>query len=603
MKIYNGTTWQESKSLKIHNGSTAVDAIKGWVYDSGWKLGYPNYPSSSGITLLYSGTLHPTVGTTWSVMGNWKTDPADVPTSYTYQWKRGAANISGATSPTYTTVAADVDSVVGVTVVATNARGSTTMSQSVGAVTLPTVSNFIAYDSTPTPTASISLNVNGLSYSGSWSSTNASSVSVTSTNGQIYPDSSGPSGSYTGTGTANPINVSALPINTNKKVYMSWSAAPGAASYDVVKYGNNITTIINVPSSQTNYTWDIATGNETNVFSVYPKSAAGSQGYGASQTVSTSNKTGAAGGASSSLYEPYPTAPTSVSGTDNSSTDNGYFSWSASTSPIGRTITGYSYTIYKSGSFYTSGSTTATNVSVNDTGSFSISVTGSDGIWNSSAGTGSGTFTVKAPGTPSPSTYSISYNSFSVSWSEISGASAYSVKVGTYSGGNNILDTTTPYNSYGVSSLSESTPYYVTVAAYKPGYGYGSGGTASATTTANPTVTISTPTQPTFYRNGTTMKWGFDNPSWTGPLDPFGVEWEIRSSASSGGTLITGGNTRSYNTTWISSSGLASIWHYIVGTHASDLPATSSARYLRFRLYGQNTVTYAIVNGPWSAFV
>jgi hypothetical protein len=329
------------------------------------------------------------------------------------------------------------------------------------------------------------------------------------------------------------------------------------------------------------------------------------QGYGASQSVSASNKTGVPSSASSNLYEPYPSAPTNVSGYDSSSADSGSFSWNSSTSPIGRTILYHSYTINKNGSFYASGTTAqgVTSVAVPATGSFTISVTGFDGIWTSAAGTGSGTFTVKAPGTPSPSTSSITHNSFNISWSAIPGADTYSVKIGTSSGGSNIVDTTTSYTSYAASSLSESTPYYVTVAASKPGYGYGPGGPASATTTANPTVTIYTPTQPTFYRSGSTMKWGFDNPIWTGPLDPVGVEWEIRASASSGGTLITGGNTRDYNDSWISTSGLPSIWHYIVGTHAGDLTATTSARYLRFRLYGWNTVTWALVNGPWSAFV
>lgn len=607
MKIHNGTTWQEAKSLKIHNGSSWVSAAKGWIYDNGWKLSYPNYPVLSSGSLQISGTPVATVGTTYTANVVWLVDPAYLASSYSYKWYRSGTLISGATSQTYITTTDDIDKIISCRAEANNVKGTTSILLENGVTVLPRIASMeAAFDTTLTPTASISLNINGLSYSGNWSSNNATTVSIVSSNGQAYPDSSGPSGAYSGIGSAGPITIIGNLTNTRKRVYLQWSAAPGAASYDVIKYGNNVETKVNIPSSQTSYIWDnIADGNETNYFSVYPKSPVLGLGYGVNQSVTTSNKTGSAS-TSSSLYEPYPTAPSNVYGSDNSVSDSGAFYWSASTSPIGRSITGYSYTIYKNGSFYTSGSTgsSTTNVTVNDTGSFSISVTASDGIWNSSAGTGTGTFTVKAPGQPSPSPSSASYNQFSVSWAAVTGAAIYSMNVGTYSGGNNVLsDVGVGSTSTTVSGLSEDTLYYVSVKAYKNGYGYGSEGTTSQRTTVNPTVTIQTPTQPTFYRSGTTMKWGFDNPSWTGPLSPAGVEWEIRASASSGGTLITGGNTRDYNTSWISSSGLPSIWHYIVGTHAGDLPATASARYLRFRLYGTNTVTYGIVNGPWSAFV
>ena len=89
-----------------------------------------------------------------------------------------------------------------------------------------------------------------------------------------------------------------------------------------------------------------------------------------------------------------------------------------------------------------------------------------------------------------------------------------------------------------------------------------------------------------------------DNPSWTGPLEPFGIEWEVGNNQSSAN--VSYGNTKDYSTTWKTSAGLPYSWNYIVGSHASDIPATSAARYLRFRLYGMNNVTYASVNGPWS---
>jgi uncharacterized repeat protein (TIGR02543 family) len=299
MKINDGSSWKEAKSLKIHNGATWLSAKKAYVYDNGWKIAYPNLPQSSGLTMLYSGTTYPSIPTTWSIMGNWNADPAYAPASFTYQWKRGGIDISGATSSTYTTTASDVDSTIGVTVVATNERGNTTVSQSTGSVTLPTISSMSAYDSTATPSQpSVSVSSNYLNYSGSWtSSSNATTYSVSTNNGSVSPSGQ----TFSGSGSAGSVTVSVTPINTNKTVYIYWAAAAGASSYDIVKYGNGVTTTVNVPSSTTSYTWSIADGNEGNQFTVYPKSPSGGQGYGMSQSVTVSNKTGTAGSASASL--------------------------------------------------------------------------------------------------------------------------------------------------------------------------------------------------------------------------------------------------------------------------------------------------------------
>jgi len=600
MKIHDGTTWQEAKSLRINNGSSWVSAAKGWVYDNGWKLSYPNYPVLSSGFLSISGTPVATVGTTYTANIVWLVDPAYLASSYSYKWYRSGTLISGATSQTYLTVVADVDKIISCRVEATNARGTTSVLLETGATILPRIATMeAAFDTTLTPTATVSLSVNGLSYSGSWSSSNATTVSISSTNGQAYPDSSGASGTYSGIGSAGPIRVDASLTNTRKRVYLQWSAAPGAASYDVIKYGNNVETKVNIPSNQTSYIWDnIADGNETNYFSVYPKSAVAGTGYGVVQTVTASNKYGSAS-ASSSLYEPYPTAPTNVIGSDDSSADSGSFSWSASTSPIGRTILYHSYTINRDGSYYTSGTTTGTSVAVASTGSFTISVTGFDGIWTSNAGTGSGTFTVKSPGTPSPSTSGAAYNQFNVSWTAITGASSYSVKVGTSAWGSNILDTTTTNTSATISGLSASTTYYVTIAAYKNGYGYGSNGYTTGTTTVDPTVNISAPNVQ-FERTATQIKWGIDNGYWTGPFDAYGIEWEVRTGAGSG-TVITSGNTINYTTTMTKGPVNGYSWNYWVRS-TTDLPYSSSPRYLRARMYGYNSATNTFVDGTWSGW-
>jgi uncharacterized repeat protein (TIGR02543 family) len=125
------------------------------------------------------------------------------------------------------------------------------------------------------------------------------SYTISTNNGSVSPTSATSSGSYSGSGSAGSVTVTVTPINTSKQVYIYWTAAPGAASYDVVKYGNNQTTTINTTS--TNYTWSISDGNEGNYFTVYPKTSSGSQGYGIQTSVTVSNKTGSAGSASGTL--------------------------------------------------------------------------------------------------------------------------------------------------------------------------------------------------------------------------------------------------------------------------------------------------------------
>ncbi len=72
-----------------------------------------------------------TVGQTLTCTnGNW----TYVPTNYAYQWLRGAAQISGATTSTYVLVAADSGTNVSCTVTATNAAGSTSIASNAKAV-------------------------------------------------------------------------------------------------------------------------------------------------------------------------------------------------------------------------------------------------------------------------------------------------------------------------------------------------------------------------------------------------------------------------------------------------------------------------------------
>jgi hypothetical protein len=301
MKINDGSSWQEAKSLKLNNGSSWVPAKKAYVYNNGWQIAYPNLPVSLGTpTFTHTGTTYRgQVGAILTVNSSWNSDPAYAPVSYTYQWKRGSSSISGATSQTYTAVVADIDQILSCTITATNGRGNAVVTGDIGTIILPTVTSMTASDITSTPSQpSVTISKSGLSYSGSWTaSSNATSYSVTTSNGSITDNGNR---TFSGTGTAGNASVTITPINTNKQVYMYWTAAPGAASYDVVKYGNNVQTVINVPSSQLNYTWSIADGNEGNYFSVYPRSTS-YQGYGIQTSLTVSNKSGTSGSASISI--------------------------------------------------------------------------------------------------------------------------------------------------------------------------------------------------------------------------------------------------------------------------------------------------------------
>lgn len=80
-------------------------------------LGSPRPTNITAPTI--SGTARERETLTATSVGTWR----DFPTSFSYQWRRGSNNISGATNSTYTLVAADVGNSISVAVTATNASG------------------------------------------------------------------------------------------------------------------------------------------------------------------------------------------------------------------------------------------------------------------------------------------------------------------------------------------------------------------------------------------------------------------------------------------------------------------------------------------------
>ena len=90
-------------------------------------------PVISGSTIVGS--------TLTSSNGTWSGSP-----TYTYQWTRAGANISGATGTTYLTVSADIGTMINVIVTATNSGGSANASAAaVGPITAAAPTNVPTY--------------------------------------------------------------------------------------------------------------------------------------------------------------------------------------------------------------------------------------------------------------------------------------------------------------------------------------------------------------------------------------------------------------------------------------------------------------------------
>lgn len=609
IKAYDGTTWQTQKSLKIYNGSSWSTAKQAWIFNgTSWLINYPESPQNlSGASIS---TLSGTAGRIGCVytasVGSWNSNDAYIPTSYSYQWTRDGSDVAGQTNNTYTTGAADADKVIGCRVTATNFRGSTPSSATTGLQMLTHVSSLTGSNTTQAVAVpTVSFTPNGLSYSGSWSFVNNATTYETASGGTAgSPSVNIGSRSFSGTGTAGNASFSVRAVNTNRQISLSWPAATGATSYDLYVNGGFFGNVGNT----TSYAYTPPDDNARN-FTIYPRSSGNVQGYGASvaSTIAAPATRSDYGTGSGNLVQPNATSPTSANASVSST--NLSVSWSGATNATkyrvywvqNASFTGDSSSTYDAPEWTGTSASYSGSYSEGNTYYFYIAASGDNNVWTPyGAYKASGTVPYTAPGAPSPSTSSITHNSFNISWAAVSGASSYNVMVGTFPGGGNVVNSSgNTGTSYPVSSLSASTTYYVTVAAFKNGYnGYGPDGTTSATTTAAP-PSVGVPSVQ-FERTSTQIKWGIDNPTFSGAFTPFGIEWEVRSAAG-GGTAIAN-STINYTTSMTRGPVNGFSWNYWVRS-TTDLPYSASARYMRCRLYGQNDNTFAIFNGPWSSWI
>jgi len=609
IRAFDGSTWQNQKSLRIYDGSLWRTAKQAWVYTgTQWSIMYPEFPLNTAAPSISttSGTSG-IIGCVYSVtLGSWNAQDAYAATTYSYQWTRNGTDIFNATGSSYTTVGADAEQTIGCRITATNLRGSTPITVSTGVMMLPAVISVSTSDSTITPGQPSSVTLNsptGLSYTGSWAvGSNATTYDGYGGGFAGTPSFNYSARTFSGTGTAGNAVIFVRSVNTNKQILVSWPAAPGAATYDVHINGSFF---YNVPSTTTSITQPVLdTAGYT--FTVYPRTT-NFRGTGATGSVTSAADKFSAYTQSNveTLFVPNATSPTFANATVSAS--NLSVSWGGATNAV-------KYRVYwtlnsafsgDSNSIWDAPEWTSTSASYNgafqegSTYYFFISAAGNNGVWTPYGSfKASGVVPYTAPGTPSPSTSSITNVSFTTSWASVPGASSYSVKIGTFSGGSNIVNTTTTSTSYNATGLSANTPYFVTVAAFKDGWGYGGDGTATATTQQNP-PSIGVPTVQ-FERTSTQIKWGIDNPTFSGAFTPFGIEWEVRSAAG-GGTAIAN-STINYTTSMTRGPVNGFSWNYWVRS-TTDLPFSTAARFLRCRLYGQNDITFAIVNGPWSTWL
>ena len=513
LRVYDNSTWNQAKALRVYNGSAWSNATKSWIYNgSSWVINYPENPIfTSTPSIYYVSTAQPVPGNGLGVTtGSVNSDPAYIPSSYSYQWTRNGSAISGATSNTYYLTTSDLGTTVTCIVTATNNRGSTPATATGGVFVFPAAPTGLTItDNTATPSqpSYVTVTTSANSWSASWgASTSVSYYSVSSSNGA--PANSSPTGTSTSSSSASPgsVTVYVSAVNNATTARISWNAVPGATSYSVSHSFGSTTT--------------------TNTY------------------VDITNQYGTLNATVTSLY--------------------------------------------------------------NGNGSYSASANGSISAKQSATTTGSATVP-SPPGTPSPSTSSVTSSAFTVSWAATSNTDSYSIQVGTYSGGNNILDTATTSTSRTVTGLSGSTTYYITVRAYGNAYaGYGGTGTTSVTTlVAYVTPSIGTPNI-NFERYSVSgsnqgMKWGWDNVYWSGSVaEPLWMEYEIYST-SSGGSYLYYGFPSYYAGQRTSPLVNGFTWSYLVYT-TRDLPYSTSARYLRARFAVYDT-NYAIVNGPWSSRV
>ena len=303
IRAFDGSTWQNQKSLRIYDGSIWNTAKQGWVFTgTQWSIMYPEFPLNTAAPSISatSGTSGRIGCVYTALVGSWNATDAYAPTSYAYQWTRNGTDIFNATGSSYTTVGADVEQIIGCRITATNLRGSTPITVSAGVQMLPQVTVVTASDNTatPNPPSGVSISNTGLSYSGSFTTIDSVPTYFEAVGGGTAgtPSVNSSAKTFSGTGTAGNASVSIRGVNTNKKIIVNWTQAPGAVSYDIYLGGSFFTNVSGVATTYNEFT---VTDTSSKTFAVYPRST-NYQGYGVTASPASA----------SDKYSGYATSPT-----------------------------------------------------------------------------------------------------------------------------------------------------------------------------------------------------------------------------------------------------------------------------------------------------
>jgi len=332
-KLYNGSAWKNLNGLKLYNGTTWKNAVRGWMWSgSAWKQWYPEYPINTAAPSVSGST---TQGNTLSTTnGSWNSNLAYSPASYTYQWRRGSSDISGATNSTYVTQVADVGNAISCRVTAANNRGSTPVisSNSItitsalpGAPSALTLTNNMA---TPNAPASITVsNLTQTSFSVSWglaSGTFQAYEVLTSNSNHVVSNLNQTSRTATVSGgsAGESYYVAAFATNTSGSMVLNWNAGSNATSYDIHVNGSYLTNTANLT-----YTYNPGTVGAFSI-TIYSRNSSGRENTGVTQSI-TLSKVYSTGRAASGNF--LPIYPTFTSGPSASSitTSSATISWSA----------------------------------------------------------------------------------------------------------------------------------------------------------------------------------------------------------------------------------------------------------------------------------
>ncbi len=150
------------------------------VFVTGTKLGYitqeqPSAQTSAVIRGTFSATLKPTITgnakvgiALTAVPGTWAPSTSAAPITFTYQWKREGTDISGATSATYTPVAADLGKPLSVSVTGAKAGFNSVTQTSDPLARLTTVAGTFTTIPKPTIAGTAKVGVELTATPGSW---------------------------------------------------------------------------------------------------------------------------------------------------------------------------------------------------------------------------------------------------------------------------------------------------------------------------------------------------------------------------------------------------------------------------------------------------